>query len=272
MYCKNCGEKISSSDKFCTNCGCSVKDNIEKDIDKKENDNKKIESNIINVKKDDSNVSLVLGIIAIFSVWMPFICIPLAILSIIHSKKNSGGKILGIVSLIISVIYIIVIIAVAFFVFIIAEDDYDYYDDYDIEEKYNYDFEDSTFKVDDGSIIYFEGRVIYSWYKSDNDYSSNYEYGSYSVYKGIDAVNYIYDNYDISKSEQYKEIGNDIDDYYLIIFDGYYKDENGKVNKSDKKSYYGVYFESDNCLVMKDINTGNKINFNIMDKEDKDII
>ena len=263
MYCKNCGEKISSSDKFCTNCGCSVKENI--DIDS----NSTVDNN---VKKDDSNVSLVFGIIAIFTVWMPIICIPLAILSIMLSKKNSGGKVLGIVSLIISIIYIVVIIAVTFFVFVIAEDDY--YDDYeyDIEEKYNDEFKDSTFKVDDGSIIYFEGSLIYSWYKNDNDHSNNYEYGSYSVYKGIDAVNYIYDNYDISKSEQYKDIGNDIDNYYLIIFDGYYKDENGKINNSSKKVYYGFYYESDKCLVMKDVNTGDKVNFTIIDKEDKDII
>lgn len=266
LYCKKCGCHLEDGSKFCGNCGCEVVN---------DNGNHNVNS------EGKSNVSIILGIIAIMMLWLPFVCIPLAIASIVIGVKNkkydnrNTGIILGVVSLVLSIIYIIVIVGFTFFVFNIAKDEFD--DIWDWTEDYFEDGSESSFdlsgeryQVSDGGVIYFDKSMSYSWYMDDNNHNDNYVLGTYQVYNGIDAIRYINDEYSIDIEDQYSLFTKcyegvyckDIDHYYLIVFNSYYRYVDGVgSNSNDSTAYYGFYDEEDMYFDMKDIVKGDRVGF-----------
>ena len=60
MYCTKCGKKLKEDANYCTNCGQSVNRNI--------NTNNNTSTNTINSKPNFLTISLILGIISIFSI------------------------------------------------------------------------------------------------------------------------------------------------------------------------------------------------------------
>ena len=102
MYCKDCGNKLNPSDKYCTRCGSNL-NNIE-------NNNE-----INNSSFKETNISLVFGITACIFLFIPLFSIPLAITAIIlgiinRKKQKITGLILGIISIILTIIEFILII------------------------------------------------------------------------------------------------------------------------------------------------------------------
>ena len=119
MYCVNCGNKCNEGEKYCTQCGSPLE----------------IEESSNNTKTDSS---LITGILACLFFSVPIISIPLAVISIIMganykkgSGKTSAGLILGIISLILSVL--ITIVVICFLNFAVKHID-NVIDDYQIDD------------------------------------------------------------------------------------------------------------------------------------------
>lgn len=271
MYCTECGNKLNNNDKFCTNCGSS---------------NTSINTNV--VKESNNDFSFIFGIIAVVMFAVPFISIPLAIVSIVSSKKNNKeknnvGVILGIVSIVLSVVYVLIIGLIFVFAFMFEhtdyssdyyyEDDYYYYDDsYYEEDYYEDDLDDvigNSFSGDDNSVLYLNNDMSYVWYM-DNTKSSFYS-GTYKIYNGYDAVKYISDSlseYGIDMNEQmemFKYNRDRLEDYYLIIFncDDYY----GVDSSNDVLGvtpYYGFYDDDRDYLDLTNMKNFNKIRLSLI--------
>lgn len=70
-------------------------------------------------------------------------------------------------------------------------------------------FTGCRFQCGDGSMIYFEEDGSFIWYQSDEDHDDNYYTGTYDVYMGEDAYDYII--YDLS---EYGITEEELDDYF----------------------------------------------------------
>ena len=279
MYCDKCGNKIREGDSFCTSCGNSVG---------------------INNNETGSNASVVFVIIAMFTICIPFICIPCAIIAIIMSRKNNKNTfslVMGIVTLILSILFsIVVALFVMFAAWEISSDkgniinkaekyveehgnDIDdfgkYFDKYfDEEEDDDDDFELSnhSYKASDGSVLVLDDNDNYTLYGEKN--SNNYSSGTYEVYNGLGAVNYIVahlSEFGLSYDKQMKFFDNDkydLDDYYLLILncEKVYVDGKESSEKEDSRIYYGFY--DDGTLKFIDIKTGKNNNF-VLDDDKK---
>ena len=289
MYCNKCGNKLKSSDEFCSCCGSSLKDND-------------VYSNLNN--KND--YSLIFGIIAIVTFVIPVISIPCAVIAIIKNKKSNNGRVglfLGIMSLVFSILLLILIaLVVAFSInflnnnsnnsFFDGVDRYfDYFGDkfddsqdrfdkyfHDAIDEYDDDRDDNdvdgledrlsgnNYIVGDGSILMLKNDDSYIWYDNSNMDDKNYSSGSYDVYRGYDAVQYIAKNlseYGMNYDSQMKffDGDDDIDNYYLLILncDKMIVDGKDSDKKEDKYIYYGFY-DDDN---FKFINIKSKENLNL---------
>lgn len=106
MYCKNCGNKLNTDDKFCINCGVA-KDNI------KENERIINDGNLQNIKKEGNNKkNWLLSNLAVFIVSLVNILVLLVIfmVDIIKSTDSSGGS--GFFLILIPFMPIIVLVSV----------------------------------------------------------------------------------------------------------------------------------------------------------------
>ena len=140
MYCENCGNKLTKTDKFCRECGTKVKEEV------------KTEESVTQIPESKSKgvASLVIGIIS-FVFGYIFIPIPIAglVLGLCQKGKHpekTAGIILNLVSLIFS------ILLWGFIIFLIAVDEpknyesiEDHHGNSDVivnDSDYSYDFED----------------------------------------------------------------------------------------------------------------------------------
>lgn len=268
MYCQNCGKKQENNEKFCTRCGTKYVEI--------ENSKETSEENLSYHPEQSSsptNVSLIIGIIALVFFWIPVLSIPLAIISIVTGTKyeketnqKTAGKVLGIISIILSVIEIILITCLMVFLInwidesTITEDAidkfYKYYDEYSKESEESFDIRGYSWTGTDQSTLYLNKDKTYIWYQNDNIKSDNFYSGTYEFYTGDNAIIYIADNlkeYSLTEEEQRRLIqsgGYSLKDYYLIIL----KSDKVVINSEEKTPennmiyYYGFYEKSQKYL------------------------
>jgi len=246
MYCKNCGEKINNNDKYCGICGTNVylNNNYQNNNNSKEND----------------NTSLVFGIISMFLFIIPIISIPLAITAIIlwltnRKQQNITGFILGIISIILT-------ITTYGFLFwginkIIKEELKPFIENtFEQIKEEQIEISGNTFIADDNSIVEFYNNNEYNWYPKEQN---NYNKGTYTVYKGLEAYNYAKSNLVGFNSYRY-----DINDFYLIIMmPTEIMVEGSIITETNTVYYYGEYDSDDKTLELYNHNTGKELNLNI---------
>ena len=286
VYCSNCGNKLKEKDSYCTNCGAKIK----KEYQEPRKDAMETQSKV--TKNNNGNTSLVLGVISFLIFWIPYLSIPLAIISIILGKKykketglKATGSILGMISLILSIIEIILIVVCMLF-FIdytnnhkdweesIEESIIEKYRDYWDETEDSFDIKGYSWIGEDSSILYLNKDNSYTWYQSDAIHDDNFYTGNYEVYTGIDAINYITNNlkeYGITEEEQkslFKNSQYELNDYYLLILNCTKIVINGteQVPQKQQLIYYGLYDETSKSLALVDINTKKKAIFTLKEK------
>ena len=276
MYCKNCGKKLNKGEKYCTYCGEALEEEIINEP------NQTINSS--------NNTSLILGIISCIFFWIPFLSIPLAIVSIItgisqkkESNKFSVGIILGIISIILTIIMIFLII----FLFTFAIDHIDdALDDYQIDniidnyhDIFNSNQELSDIKgyswlADDNSVLYLNEDNTYIWYLKDSDHEDNYYQGKVTTYKGEEAIQYIATNlkeFNLTEEEQRKFFEKEehtINDYYIMILTCEKAKMNGKETDGTTNTayYYGFYSKENKYLDLTNLSTKAKSGFTLKEK------
>lgn len=286
MYCSNCGNKLKEKDSYCTNCGIKIEtENQKYDQAKQENQTKV-------TKNNNGNTSLILGIISCIIFWLPYVSIPLAIISIIlgkNYKKETGskatGSILGMISLILSIIEIILIVVCMLFFIDYTNNQWDWeeaieesiiekYHNYWDETEESFDIKGYSWIGEDSSVLYLNKDNSYTWYQSDTIHDDNFYTGNYEVYTGIDAINYITDNlkeYGMTEEEQKSIFQNseyELDDYYLLILNCTKIVINGveQIPQKPQLIYYGLYDETGKSLALVDINTKKKEIFTLKEK------
>lgn len=251
MYCKKCGNFVDKNDIFCGYCG----------------------KKLVEESSGDNDVSLIFGIVSIVSVFVPFVSVPLAIASIVLGKRGKGkgggsnGIAVAIISLIISILYLILLIGNTL-------GSFNYFDNLDFQDNYNFeeeidDFEitGNSFNLSDGSNVFFDTDMNYSWYIDKN----NYSLGTYEVYNGIEAIRYIsskLSDYGISEDEQFNMFRSsmEIDNYYLLIFNCREKNVDGVSSScSALVPYFGLYDEDGDYMEMVNMVDGSKVIFSLID-------
>ena len=293
MYCTNCGNKLKDDENYCTNCGCEVVNsdsNVTETVTFTEHENSSSKDNQPNNK---GNLSLILGILACIFFWFPILSIPFMIVSFIlgsQYKKETGKKSIGVILSIISLILfiveiVIVIVGMFFWVSYLDEntdydwgdypDYYDYFHDNDQDEADFFDIKGYSWKGDDNSFLYLNQDNSYVWYQDDHDHQNNFYLGTFEVYNGNDAIEYITNHlaeYGITEKEQQDLFQNgkyDLEDYYLLILNCSKTMLNGQeqnFSNGSKVHYYGFYNEDTKRLDLINMNTGNKAGFTLKDK------
>lgn len=275
MYCIKCGNELKKEEKYCTNCGtpCEQEEIIE-------NNPQTTKTNT-----NDTTISIVLGILSCLFFFIPFISIPLAIVSIITGINNQKEEkkfplviLLGITSIILS------ILAIALIIFLVAftadhiedfDDDYqkdniiDNHNDYYNRQKASIDIKGYSWLADDNSMLYLNSNYTYEWYEKDVDHEDNYHKGKYTTYQGKEAVKYIAENlkeFGLTEEKQndfFNEGDYDLNNYYLIVLTceklklkGEEKDGNNNV-----AYYYGLYDEETKKFNGANMATGTKVSF-----------
>ncbi len=276
MYCTNCGNKINDSEKYCPYCGEPV---LKEESIKKE------------TSTNNSNISTILGILSCVFFMVPLVSIPLAIISIvtgINQKKKSNKFVVGILLGIISIILTVVIVSLTVWAFVYAIDnindtkDNDYQID-DIIDNFNdfykkqtekFDIKGYSWLADDNSILYLNSDNTYTWYEKEEISDDNYYKGHFKTYQGEQAIQYIASTlkeFGVTEEEQRRLFQNefyDIDDYYLIILTC----ETAKIEGTEKNDvavesyYYGFYSKIKKRLDLVNMSTANKVGFTQKEK------
>lgn len=213
--------------------------------------------------------SLILGIIAFVFGVVFFISIPLAIVSIIFGiislvKRNSKGlSIAGItlssISIIASIGIILILGAIGSS---IGDDDAKsgivsfmnklskgQTENLDIENK----LDGNRWKMDDGSVLELRDDGTYYWYKTEEDTTDNYFFGTYKTYLGDRAIEKIDEEYGFNEegySHNTAVLRTDI--YYLELNKEKMKieGETTDVVQSTKYSLFFYYGASSECSGM----------------------
>lgn len=275
MYCTKCGNKLKSSDKFCSVCG------KENDIQKKESADNNLLNDKDSLNNNNDNVSVVFGILSLCLCFVPIVGLVLGIIAIVkgrryakNSNNKSSGFVLGIFGSVLSLLLtIIMIIGIYFVVYFISEEDGKNIIDWEIEDKWEDIIDDDddiigyNWQSDVFSMLYLNDDYSYKLYIDDSDHDNNYYVGNYMLYNEEDAIDYIANNipeYGISKEDQLKMFNNsnyDIDDYYLLVLNCLYSNIDGKIGGSDVSYYYGFYDENKRTMKMINMETKDNVNF-----------
>lgn len=286
MYCEKCGNKLNQDCQYCQVCGSTIE----------EKSNKFNKNNV--EKKPTDTLPIILSIISILTIWSPIVSIPCAILGIINGKKyqkennkKSSSIIISVTSIILSII--IILLLLIFLIYFTKEhiesdslkkeinnidnyfDDY-YYDKYDTKESF--DITGYSWNGDDSSTLYLNNDKSYNWYMNDNNHDDNFYSGTYEVYTGLEAINYIANNlkeYGITKQDQWELFDTndyEVEDYYLLILNctTTYIDGSLKEHAAGSIPYYGFYDDYKESLSLINMKTSNKAVFYL--NSDKNIL
>lgn len=212
MYCTNCGKKIEPNNRYCTNCGKKLEYGIKK--------------NETNKNNTFPNFPLILGAFSLICIPYPKLSIPLAIMSIFlniqskkHQKSESIGMILGILSLIIT---IILSLSTLFIVPLAREwinsiDSNEYNNDTPVvtePELSGYKWIGS-----DNSTLFLKKDGTFEWNKKENNTDQSL-YGKYETYNGEEAIQYIEQNlpqYKFFNEENNQSSSEQLQYTYLLI-------------------------------------------------------
>lgn len=202
--------------------------------------------------------SLILGIIAFVFGVVFFISIPLAIVSIILgiiSLVKNSSKGLSIAGIILSSISIIASIGIILILGAIGSSIGDndvksgivsfmnklskgQTENLDIENK----LDGNRWKMDDGSVLELRDNGTYYWYKTEEDTTDNYFFGTYKTYLGDRAIEKIDEEYGFNEegySHNTAVLRTDI--YYLELNKEKMKIE-GKTTDVVQSTKYALFF------------------------------
>ena len=130
---------------------------------------------------------------------------------------------------------------------------------------YNYDHIYGSYTAQDGSYLVLNKDKTFYWYM-DKDDKDNYYFGTYTVFRGEKAVDYLTTElsiYGISEEEQRQtidniDIKNAIDHYYLINLMNDKVVVDGKENKIFKETrYYGFATHNYNEFDLLNVDANN---------------
>ena len=277
MYCTKCGNQLNGEEKYCTTCGEAT----QKEPPIKKN----------NTSSDQ--LPLILGILSCIFCAIPFLSIPLAIVSIItgiNQKKETGkfqvSIILGIISIVLTILFTLLII---FFIMFAVDYGKEWMDNFqfdDIIEQYTEDFyqETNTFDIkgyswlaDDESMLYLNTDYTYIWYQRDKNHEDNYYQGNFTFYTGEEAIKYIAEElkeYGFTEEEQRQQFKNNLyklKDYYIIKLTCEKTKINGQEQEGTNKNayYYGFYSSSKKRLDLINLETAASAGFTLNEKLNK---
>lgn len=133
-------------------------------------------------------------------------------------------------------------------------------------------FTGNSYSAGDGSVIYFQTDGTFEWYLSADDTSDNYYTGTYEVYTGEDALEYItvdLSDYGVTVDEMYEFFARNTDnDFYqmsnlcCVVLHNDERMMDGKSENLQKNSYYMGFYQ-DGYFDAANMNTGNYASFTI---------
>ena len=156
--------------------------------------------------------------------------------------------------ILISIILIIIIFIIFLYIFNFIR-----------KNDYNYKHISGSYTAQDNSYLVLNSDKTFYWY-IDKDNKDNYYYGTYSVYRGENAIEFLTKDlsiYEITEEEQRQTIENidikdAIDHYYLLNIQNEKVVTNGKENKIFKETrYYGFATEDYNEFDFLNVDANN---------------
>lgn len=134
-----------------------------------------------------------------------------------------------------------------------------------------------TWKAKDGSLLCLNEDGSFFWYQKPENRSDSYYSGSYEVYNGKAAIDYIVSElpqYSLTQAEQEEFIERNEDytyeNYYCLVLDNKECIINGEntldTSQSNITPYYGFYFENEQYLDLANMNSGNYSSFTLWDQ------
>lgn len=130
------------------------------------------------------------------------------------------------------------------------------------KEDYNYEYLiGNSFVANDNSYLVLNKDKTFYWYK-DIDNKDEYYYGTFTIYRGENAIKYISSDlaiYDISEEYQKSFLKDkDIDNYYNVNLTNEKLITNGKEEKLNKVTrYYGIATDNYNKLEFINMDANN---------------
>ena len=131
-------------------------------------------------------------------------------------------------------------------------------------------FTGNSYSAGDGSVIYFQTDGTFEWYLSADDTSDNYYTGTYEVYTGEDALEYItvdLSDYGVTVDEMYEFFARNADnDFYqmsnlcCVVLHNDERMMDGKLESMGKDTYYMGFYQ-DGYYDAANMDTGNYAQF-----------
>lgn len=127
------------------------------------------------------------------------------------------------------------------------------------------DIKDNSWVVGDDSLLTFDNSTEFKYYKSKTDKSDNYYQGTYKIYVGDEAVDYIANDlskYGVTKEEQEQILetrkNNENEAYVCIVLTNKkcIQDGENTLEKTVEAPYYGFYDKDKKVLDIINMNTG----------------
>lgn len=221
--------------------------------------------------------SLVLGIIALVFGWTMVLGILCGVISIILgivalAKKQKPicpiiGMILSAIGMIVAIVIIISVIGIAGNFVYKNNTKIESYSSSAIKQSITNDVVSGhSWEAPDESLLILDDDGTFKYYRDQDDFSDYYYEGTYEVYCGEDAVEYISEDleeYGVTEKEQrdlfegYEEY--DIDNYYCMILtnEACYMDGENVLDETVVTPYFGFYIEDDDALDFANMNTAN---------------
>ncbi len=130
----------------------------------------------------------------------------------------------------------------------------------------------NDWEANDGSLLCLNEDSSFDWYQKAEDLTNNYYSGSYKVYNGKDAIEYItseLSEYALTREEQEALISRNseytYDNYYCLVLDNEECMVDGEnildASQPSRTPYYGFYYEGDEYLDLANMNSGNYSGF-----------
>ena len=116
--------------------------------------------------------------------------------------------------------------------------------------------------VGNGDLFIFEDNEEFYWYESSDNLEDNYFHGTYTIYNGEKAIEYLDNEQGFSRKEQEEKIasytGVGVGRYYCIVLiaESLILDGEMQLSFQRKIIYYGFYFEKEGLLFLFNLNTG----------------
>ncbi len=145
------------------------------------------------------------------------------------------------------------------------------------EKKQNYNEEQGkgivagwTWEADDTSILSLGEDGTFHWYQAAENIEDNYYAGTYHVFNGMDAVNYIVnelEEYEVTFDEQMELFERveeyELDNYYCLVLNNEMCviDGENQIDEMTITPYYGFYFAEESIMDLANMNTGNYVAF-----------